>query len=225
MGLLGGLENILRRPLRGLTGGMGKPNTPDEMYQYLAKDSRVAKYIEANPQYAGVLTQKVQDAFNKYGSYRQKRSVGGWIEKAFDYLGLAGDMYFMYNPVGGLGIKLISTIGKTIADLPGLLGYAFKTGDYMSIPKLLAAKAASYVPTADLLVDSSLDGIIRRKTASYAREQFLKEVAGGEVPYRKKAWDRMSEVYSGVKDRTKNIFRPVKEAFNPEYSAQPAYVQ
>ncbi|MBI3033304.1 hypothetical protein HYY69_07545 [Candidatus Woesearchaeota archaeon] len=216
------LEGILRGPLRGLFGWKNM-DTQQGVYDYLANQSDVKKYLEQNPQYSNILAQKIAEAQDKYGSYRQKRSGGKFLEKVFDYLGLAGDAYFFYNPIGGLGVKLISVLGKAISDLPGLLGYSARTGDYMGIPKLAAAKAASYVPTANLLVDSSLEGIIQRRTVDYAKHQFLREVTG-----KASMLDKMADAYHRGYDRVKvgadkYVFKPVREAFERRYNPQEAY--
>lgn len=222
------LEGILRGPLRSLFGWR-KMDTNEGVYKYLADQPEIKQYLEQNPGYGSLLQQKITDAQDKYGSYRQKRSGGKFLEKVFDYLGLAGDAYFFYNPIGGLGVKLISVLGKAVSDLPGLLGYSARTGDYMAIPKLAAAKAASYVPTANLLVDSSLEGIIQRRTVDYAKHQFLREVTGKETVLDKMA-DAYHRGYGRVKaGANKYVFQPAREAFEriregyaPQQSYQPA---
>ncbi len=222
------LEGILRGPLRGMLGWRNIDQNKG-VYDYLAKQGDIRKYLEQNPGNSSLLQQKVAEAQDKYGSYRQKRSGGKFFEKLFDYLGLAGDAYFFYNPIGGLGVKLISTIGKAISDLPGLLGYSARTGDYMAIPKLLAAKAVSYVPGANELVDSSLEGIIQRRTVDYAKHQFLREVTGKETALDKMA-DAYHRGYAKVKaGADKYVFQPARDAFErmregyaPQQSYQPA---
>ncbi|MBI2052282.1 MAG: hypothetical protein HYT38_01210, partial [Candidatus Sungbacteria bacterium] len=93
----------------------------------------IARHLSQNGNYRSALDKAVEESFQRYGNYLQ-RPVGKTTEKGFDLLGLIGDVYFFMNPIGGLGVKFISTSGKTAADLPALLGYAVKTGDYLSIP-------------------------------------------------------------------------------------------
>jgi len=183
------------------------PNQPDlqgrvaDFFEELKGDNEIQAHLARNPQYAKVLEEKVRSAYAKYES--NLAPLSGKLNTALKGLGIAGDAYFLYDPIGGLGIKAISTIGRTAVELPNLVSYVSKSGDYLALGAFALMKAASYLPFATI-ADLGVTTLVARKIRAEAKQNFLKEIGVPQKSY----FENLKEVYTAVQDRAANIFRP-----------------
>jgi len=172
-----------------------------KFYDNLKGDEDIKDHLEKNTEYGKLLEKHVQDAFTKYESNLNALSTKA--NTALSALGTAGDAYFFYDPIGGLGIKAISTIGKTVVELPNLVSYVGKSGDYLSLGTFAMMKAVSYLPLATL-ADRGMKHIVKKRILKEAKRNFLKEIGVEKESYLAK----LKKVYTNVKDRASNVFKP-----------------
>lgn len=171
-------------------------------YDGLAKEEQIAKLLKDNPEYITKLEQQVQQTYDKYQKNLEATSTK--INTGLKGLGLAGDAYFFYDPIGGLGIKAVSTVGRTLAELPNMLNYVVKARDPLMGLGWATMKAASYLPLLTI-IDGGMKGIVRDRIYKEARKEFLKEI--GENYKRPSVLEPIKNSYRAIK----NLFGKKKE--------------
>ncbi|MBI4146442.1 hypothetical protein HY489_03840 [Candidatus Woesearchaeota archaeon] len=149
-----------------------------QIYEKLARDKQIAARLN-DPENVTLLERPVQKTYQKYES--NLGTLSGYVNNALKGMGLAGDAYFLYDPVGGLGIKFLSFIGRTAVELPNLASYARKSRDLLGTALLLGAKAISYLPFLTL-ADIGVEGLARRRILKEAKKEYLDAIKPKQAP-------------------------------------------
>ncbi len=182
------------------------PATRTELSDYiLHTNPEIKALIEKNPQYKAVLENAVNGSFDKYGKY-----MGGLVDKlsGLGHLtGYAADAWFLGTGdiLGALGGKFINLLAQIPEKAYGIV-YAIQTGNYLDAAQNILEGALSYLPGLTF-VDQGLTRIIQKRMITDVVTQFEKE-AGIYKPWTTKLAEKLDGIYTGVKDRLKNVFRP-----------------
>ncbi len=185
------------------------PETKRELSDYITKYySHVKEAVAKNPQYKDTLDEAVKTSFEKYSRY-----LGGLTSRLNSLghvVGYTADAWLLSTGdiIGSLGLKFFNLLSQ-IPEKAYSLVYGVSTGNYLDAAQNVLEGLISYVPGLTF-VDQGLSRILRKRIVRDALTSFEKEV-GIYKPWTTKLADRLSKVYTGVKDRIENVFTPKYE--------------
>ncbi|GEM_PF-1846756 len=192
------------------------PGTRQELTDFVKETKNVKEFLEKNPEKVEELYKIVNDTYDRYQKY-----LGGWTHKAHlagKGIGYVADTwaFFTGDIFGAIGGKKLYALAQIPDKAYGLV-YGLKTGNYIDALKNIAGGAIGALPGLTL-ADQGLNRIVRKRMLSEARTKFEKE-AGIYKHWTSKMADYLKNVYTGVKDRTKNVFSP---GYEPKPEPVPA---
>lgn len=184
------------------------PETRKELSDYILKYEHVKSAIAQNPNYKTALDDAVSKSFDKYQLHIAK--ANSTLAKAGTAVNYTADAWMLGTGdiVGGLGGKFFGLLAQIPEKMYGLW-YAVKTGNYLDSAQNILEGAVSYLPGLTF-VDQGLERIIKKRMINEALTNFEKEI-GIYKPWTTKLAEKFKGVYTGVKDRSKNVFRPSYE--------------
>jgi len=192
------------------------PKTKKELSDYIINHNmHVKKMIKRNWHYKLALDDAVNSTFDKYSKY-----IGGISNKISGtghIVGYTADAWLLATGdiVGTLGGKFLNFLAQIPEKVYGLV-YGVRTGNYLDSAQNVLEGALSYIPGLTF-ADRGLTRIVQKRMAKDALIKFEKEV-GIYKPWTTKLKEKLSSVYTGVKDRIKNVFTPLYE---PKLALQP----
>ena len=183
------------------------PKGKQELSDYVTTHyAQVTKALEQNHDYRKTLEAVVGRIVDKYTPY-----LGGLPQKigsiSRNTVGLGADAWLATRDiVGSLGGKFLNLIGQIPEKLISAPIYAIKTGNYLDAARNIMEGLLSYVPGLTV-VDEGLTRIIKQRIVKDIVAEF--EIAVGIYkPWTSRLADKLSDIYTGVKDRVGNVFRP-----------------
>lgn len=182
------------------------PDTKSEISDYVIKNHKdIREAVMANPQYRASLDQAVDTTFEKYAGYLNHWT--GKLSGAGHAVGYAADAWFVGTGdiFGSLGGKFWNLLAQLPEKAYGLW-YGISTGNYLDSAQNILEGAVSYLP-GFTFVDQGLDRIVRKRIVSDVVSTFGKDT-GLYKPWTARLSENLAGSYTGVKDRSKNVFRP-----------------
>lgn len=188
------------------------PDTRQELSDYIIEHySNIKDLVQKNPQYKNTLTEAVSSSFDKYSKYLG--GLAGKLSSAGHVVGYTADAWFLGTGdiIGSLGGKFLNLLAQVPEKAYGLM-YALDTGNYLDGLQNILEGAISYLPGLTF-VDQGLTRIVQKRMVKDAVARFEKEV-GVYKPWHEKLKEKLSSVYTDVKDRSENIFTPEYQPSN-----------
>ncbi len=188
------------------------PTGKKELADYVTGEyEQVKKAVEKNPEYAKTLASVISRVVDKYTPY-----LGGLAQKlgsvSRNTVGLGADAWLLTGDiVGSLGGKFLNLIGQIPEKIISAPIYAIKTGNYLDAAQNIMEGLLSYIPGLTV-VDEGLGRIIKKRIVREIVAEFEKE-AKIYKPWTSRLAEKLSNIYTDVKDRTGNVFRP---DYNPD---------
>lgn len=188
------------------------PDTRQELSDYIIEHySNIKDLVQKNPQYKNTLTDAVSSSFDKYSKYLG--GLAGKLSSVGHVVGYTADAWFLGTGdiIGSLGGKFLNLLAQVPEKAYGLM-YALDTGNYLDGLQNILEGAISYLPGLTF-VDQGLTRIVQKRMVKDAVARFEKEV-GIYKPWHEKLKEKLSSVYTDVKDRSENIFTPEYQPSN-----------
>ena len=198
------------KSIRDLVNKM--PETRKELSDYVSQNERIKSILEKNPDYKTTLEKSIDASFDKYSMYL-KDNIATRVSGVGHAIGYTADAWLATGDVvGSLGGKFLNLLAQIPEKAYGM-AYAVRTGNYLDSAQNILEGIVSYVPGLTV-VDQGLARIVQKRMISDAITKFEKEV-GLYKPWTARIAEKLKSVYTDVKDRAENIFRP---DYEPEMS-------
>ncbi len=192
------------------------PKEKKDIASFIAKEYKhIGEAVQSNPQYQAALEKAVEESMQRYTKYLG--NITGKVSGAGHVVGYAADAWLLGTGdiVGSLGGKFLNLLAQIPEKAYGLV-YGVQTGNYLDTAQNILEGVISYIP-GFTFVDQGLERIIRKRIVKDAASSFEKMI-GEYKPWTAKVSEAIKDKYTGVRDRTGNVFSP---GYQP--GTQPAY--
>lgn len=195
-----GLRDIINR----------MPGTKRELSDYIMDHySNVRETVASNPNYRVTLERAIEESFDKYHSYLSNAlgNVAGKLSGAGHVVGYAADAWLLGTGdiIGSLGGKFLHLLAQIPEKAYGLV-YGLFTGNYLDSLQNIFEGVLSYIPGLTF-VDQGLERIIKKRMVKDAVARF-EGMLGASKPWTAGLYEKLSDKYTGVRDRAANVFTP-----------------